>query len=152
MIKTVKITSFGYEHTGTKDENDTLLTAPLADITLDVRRMFPASDDADLDGLTGLDEMVYERVLTNAVARSLAVQTAIGAHMLMNDSDLAHLTIAIGSSGGHRRAVVIARQIVTTLAELNVDNVYALAIEHRDLGRPDPQISGQPPAHDDFTL
>ncbi|MFD4241846.1 hypothetical protein ACFWP3_09640 [Streptomyces sp. NPDC058525] len=135
MIKTIRIISFGYGHVGEKDENDTLLTVPEADITLDVRRMLPVSDDPELKGLTGLDEAVYERVLASAVARSLAVQTAVGTHMLMDDTELAHLTIAVGCFGGRRRAVVIARHIGTRLAELNIEDAYAIAIEHRDLAR-----------------
>ncbi|MEU9415979.1 RNase adapter RapZ [Streptomyces sp. NPDC048272] len=133
MTKTMKITSFGYERAGGKDGGGIVLAVPEADIVLDVRRILPSSDDPALRGLTGLDEAVYEQVLASSVARSVAVQIAVGAHMLLDDTDVPRLTIAVGCSGGRRRAVVIARHIGTRLAELNAGAAYELAVEHRDL-------------------
>ncbi|WP_327309846.1 RNase adapter RapZ (plasmid) [Streptomyces sp. NBC_01298] len=127
MPRIVTIISFGYMHAS---------AVPESDLALDVRRLVPAVEDPALDGLTGLDCLVQQRVLASPEARSLAVQTAVGTHMLMDDTDLAQLTIAIGSFGGCRRAVVIARHIATRLAELNIGGAYALVVEHRDLGRP----------------
>lgn len=151
MIKTISITSFGYEHADGRDEGGTVLGVPEADIVLDVRRLLTASDDPALRGLTGLDEAVYQQVLGSAVARSVAVQTALGAHMLLDDTDVPRLTIAVGCFGGRCRAVVIARHIGTKLAELKLADMYALAIEHRDVERPSPRSSGKPATEDGYT-
>ncbi|MEV6676332.1 RNase adapter RapZ [Streptomyces erythrochromogenes] len=132
MIKTIAITSFGYGPM--QEEGKPLLTVPQADITLDLRRILPAADDVELEGLTGLDGMVYERVLASTVTRGMAVQTAVGVHMLMEDTDVTHLTIAVGSSDGRRRAVVVARHIQTRLAQLSASDLYTVTVTHRDLG------------------
>lgn len=136
MSRAITIVSFGHMHTGSSVHHGTQLTVPQADIGLDVRRLVPALTNTALENLTGLDEPVQKLVLAGPEARSLAIQTALSAHALMDDNDLQQLTIAVGSTEGRHRSVVIARHIQTKLDELNIAGLYTLGVAHRDVHRP----------------
>ena len=133
----VRVVSFGYGHTGTPDSDGAPLEPPTADITLDLRRSLrnPHHDPAMRD-LSGLDDRVHDHVMATPGARLLAHNTALAAHVLMDEARPELLTVATGCVGGRHRAVSMARAVTCLLREYSRAGGYGVELVHRDVERP----------------
>ncbi|MBZ3909406.1 RapZ C-terminal domain-containing protein [Streptomyces acidiscabies] len=134
----LRVISFGFGHIGTLDETTGApLAPPQADITLDLRRVLrnPHHDPA-MRYLTGLDEVVYEHVRSTPGAESLAYNTALATHILMDQAHPAEFTVAAGCAGGRHRAVGMARMVHGALMEYSRAGAYRVELIHRDVHRP----------------
>ncbi|MBL0777342.1 hypothetical protein G6541_08275 [Streptomyces albidoflavus] len=133
----VRVTSFGYGHTGTRGGDGVPLEPPTADITLDLRRSLrnPHHDPA-MRHLTGLDDRVHDHVMATPGAQLLAHNTALAAHVLMAEARPELLTVATGCVGGRHRAVSMARTVAYLLGEYSRAGGYGVELVHRDVERP----------------
>ncbi|MFE7056029.1 hypothetical protein ACFVAO_12525 [Streptomyces californicus] len=116
---TIRIISFGYGHA----------EPPVADLVVDLRALLrnPFHDPA-LKTLTGLDQQVYDHVMTTPGAERLAVNTVATARGLAEDTG-ADVTIAWGCTGGRHRSVGLARASYELLRDVGDE----VTIEHRDV-------------------
>jgi hypothetical protein len=125
------IRSFGYLHRS--------LVPPTATFTVDVRRLLPAELPPDLRELTGHESPVRTQVLALPAARALIVHLALAAEGLLGAG--APVEIAIGSTHGRHRAVVLAMEIA---ARLRLTGHHATAC-HEHLTSPG--LPGRPSEH-----
>lgn len=121
---TVVVVSFGYLHG----------TAPKADITVDVRESLrdPHVNPAFRE-LTGLDEVVHERVMNTTGAKGLIHGLNIATQELNKVVDRP-LRIAIGCAGGRHRSVVLANELEYLLQ--TADHPIPVVVVHRHLRLP----------------
>jgi UPF0042 nucleotide-binding protein len=126
VLVAVTITSFGYRHA----------PAPLAEITLDVRRVLHDPHmDPQLRDLTGLDDEIREHVSGTPGALGLAGSTARQVADLVEDAGnptRTRIDVAIGCAGGRHRSVVLAEMIAVLLR----GDGLGVEVAHRDLNRP----------------
>jgi len=123
-VLTVAVSSFGFKYGLPLD----------ADIVMDVRFLPNPFYDPRLRMLTGQDEMVRSWVLSRPQAedfmeRWTSLLLALAPRYL--DEDKAHLSIAIGCTGGMHRSVVLAEE---TCRAMN-DAGYQATITHRDIDK-----------------
>jgi RNase adaptor protein for sRNA GlmZ degradation len=117
----IRIVSFGYGHGA----------PPAADITYDLRAVLhnPHHDPAMRD-LTGLDDVVYDHVMTTPGARQLAVNATRTARRLAADTGT-DLVIGWACTGGRHRSVALARRMQDLLQGMGIP----VTVEHRDVYR-----------------
>ncbi|WP_331725222.1 hypothetical protein OG215_41990 (plasmid) [Streptomyces globisporus] len=117
---TIRIISFGYGHG----------PAPAtADLIYDVRAVLhDPYYDPGLKEFTGLDQRVYDHVMTTPGAHRLMVNATVTARALVEDTGR-DVTIAWGCTGGRHRSVGLARASY----ELLRANGNAVTVEHRDV-------------------
>ncbi|MCI2423971.1 ATPase [Saccharopolyspora sp. K220] len=116
------VASFGYGHG----------PAPLADVTVDVRRRLrnPHHNPA-MRYLTGRDPVVREHVLATPGARGLIHHAVDTIHDLIRDTNGEPVVWAVGCVGGRHRSYVLAAEITAVLVDLGI----AAVVEHRDIDR-----------------
>ncbi len=126
----VNVLSFGYKYGLPID----------ADLVMDCRFIANPHWDPLLRPLTGLDELVSQRVLnTENVQDFLAKYQSLFETMAVGffQEGRKYLTLAIGCTGGKHRSVAIAEELTRLLnskAIVGEKRIEATAI-HRDLGR-----------------
>lgn len=123
-IFTIQVMSFGFKYGLPID----------ADVVMDVRFLPNPHYIAELRPLTGLDEPVYDYVMSQPEAKTFY-------HKLMDLLDFSipgykkegksSVTIAIGCTGGQHRSVAFAERIGREL----LSDSYNVKISHRDKGR-----------------
>ena len=123
-IFTIQVMSFGFKYGIPID----------ADVVMDVRFLPNPHYIAELRPLTGLDEPVYDYVMSQPEAKTFY-------HKLMDLLDLSipgykkegksSVTIAIGCTGGQHRSVAFAERIGREL----LSDSYNVKISHRDKDR-----------------
>ncbi len=123
---TVSFTSFGFKHGPLRD----------ADLIFDVRFLPNPHYVDDLRPLTGGDERVVEYMgrdgkLAEFYERLHALLDFLLPQYLLEGK--AHLTIAIGCTGGRHRSVVIAEHLANVYGERGD---YLVDVVHRDVERP----------------
>lgn len=126
----IRLISFGYRQ---KTSGGLHLFPPVADFTIDARRMFqnPITDPR-FKQLTGFDEEVMEHVVTTK-----GVLTVIRNHIeLVSQLHFAghNIRLAAGCSGGRHRSVAIIRRIEMGLHGCGVQPKHIDTV-HRDVGR-----------------
>ena len=121
---TVTVTSFGFKH-----------GIPLeADLVFDVRCLPNPFYIEELRKKTGLDKEVYDYVFT--FSQSHEIVSRLNAYLgftlpLYAEEGKTSLVVAVGCTGGHHRAVAVAR----TVAEFCRGQGYHVVEAHRDIGR-----------------
>ncbi|MFJ3221324.1 ATPase [Kitasatospora sp. NPDC086801] len=123
--ESVLITSFGYLHGD----------APMADITVDLRRHFKDPHvTPELRYLTAHDEEVREAVRSTPGIPQLvaAIAAAVLAYQAGPSASGYPVQVASGCAGGRHRAASFARDLQAALAVLGVTAV----VEDRDLDKP----------------
>lgn len=129
----IQVISFGYGH---RDEYGQLLLPPRADLTFDLRDRFrdPHADPV-LRGLTGLDQVVYDKVLgTPGVPVFVQRVDRLCVDLLDDDGWTTPLTVAFGCVGGRHRSVAIARALAESLENWLID--FEVDLQHRDVDKP----------------
>ncbi|ASR00797.1 RNase adapter RapZ [Streptomyces sp. 11-1-2] len=115
----IHIVSFGYGHS----------PAPTADLVFDLRALLRNPfHNPELKHHTGLDQEVYDHVMTTPGAERLAFNAVATARGLAEDTG-ADVTIAWGCTGGRHRSVGLARASYELLRDVG----DAVTIEHRDV-------------------
>ncbi|MER7050641.1 RNase adapter RapZ [Streptomyces jumonjinensis] len=115
----IHIVSFGYGHS----------PAPTADLVFDLRALLRNPfHNPELKHRTGLDQEVYDHVMTTPGAERLAFNAVATARGLAEDTG-ADVTIAWGCTGGRHRSVGLARASYELLREVGDETT----IEHRDV-------------------
>ncbi|MYW69087.1 NUDIX domain-containing protein [Streptomyces sp. SID8379] len=120
-LVTISIVSFGYGHG----------QPPTADLTYDLRALLrnPFHDEK-LKTLTGLDEAVYDHVMTTPGADRLAFNAVATARGLAEDTGT-DVTMAWGCTGGRHRSVALARLAHELLRGVGDE----VTVEHRDVDK-----------------
>ncbi|MEA2170597.1 MAG: RNase adapter protein RapZ [Solirubrobacteraceae bacterium] len=124
----VTLLSFGFKHGPARD----------ADLLFDVRFLPNPHYEADLKPLTGFDSRVVDYVgrdgrLEDFYARLLPLLEFLLPQYVAEGK--AHLSIAIGCTGGRHRSVAVAEAIAE---RLDVDDRFTLSVAHRDVERAGP--------------
>ncbi|MET9366068.1 RNase adapter RapZ [Streptomyces sp. NPDC006632] len=118
---TIRIVSFGYGHGPT----------PTADLVLDLRAVLSNPfHNPELKHRTGLDQEVYDHVMTTPGAERLAFNAVVTARGLAEDTGTG-ITIAWGCTGGRHRSVGLARASYELLRDIGEE----VTIEHRDVDK-----------------
>ena len=118
------VRSFGFKHGLPLD----------ADLVFDVRYLANPHWVDSLRPLTGLDADVRDHVFADGQAEALLghlvplLETLLPAY---RDEGKAHLTIAIGCTGGRHRSVAISEELAARLRANGND----ISVAHRDVGR-----------------
>jgi len=115
----IQVVTFGYLHGA----------APEASITVDLRgRLYNPFKDPASRELTGLDKVIYDRVLSTDGAMCLTSGLEQVVRVLaLSDKDV---TLAVGCAGGRHRSVTIGRKVVEYLDD------YEVTLVHRDVDKP----------------
>jgi len=121
----VTFSSFGHKHGPPRD----------ADLAFDVRFLPNPHYEADLRPLTGRDRRIVEFVardgaLDELYARLIPLLDYLLPQYLAEGK--AHLTVAIGCTGGRHRSVVIAEHLA---AHYRDRGEYAVEVAHRDIDK-----------------
>lgn len=122
----VSLTSFGHKHGLPRD----------ADIVLDMRFLPNPHWEAELRPLTGFDPQVVEYMSRNGKLGQFYEHLAPLLDFLVPEyiaEGKAHLSIAIGCTGGRHRSVAITEALAARLRERNDVEVE---VAHRDVGIP----------------
>jgi UPF0042 nucleotide-binding protein len=122
----VTIMTFGYKHGSPRD----------ADLTFDVRFLPNPHYEAELREQTGLDEDVVRYVeSSDGIGEFYARLIPLLDYLLpaYEHEGKAHLTIAIGCTGGRHRSVVIAEHLAR---EYESRGDFLVDIVHRDVDKP----------------
>lgn len=120
----VRIISFGYDHG----------PAPEADIVVDVRDLLDPDNHPDHRHANGLDREVHNLVHGNQGAAALVNKLDDTAFAAAQSAVDRPVTIAIGSTLGRHRSVVIAEHVAKYLWL----RLCSIEIEHRDIDKPHP--------------
>jgi UPF0042 nucleotide-binding protein len=121
----VTLMSFGFKHGPARD----------ADLLFDVRFLPNPHYEADLRELTGFDTRVIDYVgrdgrLEEFYGKLLPLLEYLLPQYVHEGK--AHLSIAIGCTGGRHRSVAIARAVAD---RLQVDERFSVTVAHRDVDR-----------------
>jgi UPF0042 nucleotide-binding protein len=122
----VTMMTFGFKHGSPRD----------ADLTLDVRFLPNPHYEAELREQTGLDADVVRYVeASDGIGEFYARLTPLLDYLLpaYEQEGKAHLTIAIGCTGGRHRSVVIAEHLAR---EYEARGDFLVDIVHRDVHKP----------------
>ena len=122
----VTFMTFGFKHGTPRD----------ADLTFDVRFLPNPHYEADLRELTGQDADVIHYVEnSDGIGEFYARLTPLLDYLLPNyeQEGKAHLTVAIGCTGGRHRSVVIAEHLAREYA---ARDEYMVEVVHRDVDKP----------------
>ena len=122
----VTFMTFGFKHGTPRD----------ADLTFDVRFLPNPHYEADLREQTGLDADVIHYVEnSDGIGEFYARLTPLLDYLLPNyeQEGKAHLTVAIGCTGGRHRSVVIAEHLAREYA---ARDDYMVEVVHRDVEKP----------------
>jgi UPF0042 nucleotide-binding protein len=122
----VTIMTFGFKHGSPRD----------ADLTFDVRFLPNPHYEAELREQTGLDADVIRYVeASDGIGEFYARLTPLLDYLLpaYEQEGKAHLTIAIGCTGGRHRSVVIAEHLAR---EYEARGDFLVDIVHRDVAKP----------------
>lgn len=119
-MATVEIVSFGFLHAA----------PPAADVTVDVRPFRDPHVSPELRHMTACDEPVRRAVLETPGIPQLVWDTAREVDHRAFSAPL--VTLAVGCSGGRHRAPTVAREVAARLIAAG----HAVAVRHRDLGKP----------------
>ena len=130
MVKALRINvlSFGYKYGIPVD----------ADLVLDCRFIPNPHWVAELRPKSGLDDAVYQHVLTSeGVSEFVKAYVDVVEKMIPGylREGKKYVTIAIGCTGGKHRSVSIAREIATQLNRAHEDYEVSAHATHRDVGR-----------------
>ncbi len=121
----VTFTSFGFKHGPARD----------ADLLFDVRFLANPHYEADLRPLTGFDRRIVDYVgrdgrLEELYARVLPLLEYLLPQYVAEGK--AHLTIAVGCTGGRHRSVAIVEELSARFA---ADERFVVAVRHRHVDR-----------------
>ena len=122
----VTFLTFGFKHGTPRD----------ADLTFDVRFLPNPHYEAELRDQTGLDPDVIRYVEnSDGIGEFYARLTPLLDYLLPNyeQEGKAHLTVAIGCTGGRHRSVVIAEHLAR---EYQAGGGYMVEVVHRDVDKP----------------
>ena len=122
----VTFLTFGFKHGSPRD----------ADLTFDVRFLPNPHYEAELREQTGLDADVIHYVEnSDGIGEFYARLTPLLDYLLPNyeQEGKAHLTVAIGCTGGRHRSVVIAEHLAREYA---ARGDYLVEVVHRDVDKP----------------
>ena len=122
----VTFLTFGFKHGTPRD----------ADLAFDVRFLPNPHYEAELREQTGLDPDVIHYVEnSDGIGEFYARLTPLLDYLLPNyeQEGKAHLTVAIGCTGGRHRSVVIAEHLAREYA---ARDDYMVEVVHRDVGKP----------------
>jgi RNase adapter protein RapZ len=122
----VTFMTFGFKHGTPRD----------ADLTFDVRFLPNPHYEAELREQTGMDPDVIHYVEnSNGIGEFYARLTPLLDYLLPNyeQEGKAHLTVAIGCTGGRHRSVVIAEHLAREYA---ARDDYMVEVVHRDVEKP----------------
>jgi len=118
--------TFGFKHGSPRD----------ADLTFDVRFLPNPHYEAELREQTGLDPDVIHYVEnSDGIGEFYARLTPLLDYLLPNyeQEGKAHLTVAIGCTGGRHRSVVIAEHLAREYA---ARDDFMVEVVHRDVDKP----------------
>lgn len=119
----VRVVSFGFLHA----------PPPAAHLTIDLRYHFRDPHvSPTLRYLTAADDAVREAVLSTPGITDLVEATARAVDAFAAGPGAGPVTVAAGCAGGRHRAAVF----VAALAQQLSDAGHAVAVDHRDLGKP----------------
>jgi RNase adapter protein RapZ len=122
----VTFLTFGFKHGTPRD----------ADLTFDVRFLPNPHYEADLREQTGMDpDVVHFVENSDGVGEFYARLTPLLDYLLPNyeQEGKAHLTVAIGCTGGRHRSVVVAEHLAREYA---ARDDYMVEVVHRDVEKP----------------
>jgi len=122
----VTFMTFGFKHGTPRD----------ADLTFDVRFLPNPHYEAELREQTGLDpDVVHYVENSDGIGEFYARLTPLLDYLLPNyeQEGKAHLTVAIGCTGGRHRSVVIAEHLAR---EYSARGDYLVEVVHRDVDKP----------------
>ncbi|MET0614235.1 MAG: RNase adapter RapZ [Thermoleophilaceae bacterium] len=122
----VTFLTFGFKHGTPRD----------ADLTFDVRFLPNPHYEAELRDQTGLDPEVIRYVEnSDGIGEFYARLSPLLDYLLPNyeQEGKAHLTVAIGCTGGRHRSVVIAEHLAR---EYQAGGGYMVEVVHRDVDKP----------------
>jgi RNase adapter protein RapZ len=122
----VTFLTFGFKHGTPRD----------ADLTFDVRFLPNPHYEADLREQTGMDpDVVHFVENSDGIGEFYARLTPLLDYLLPNyeQEGKAHLTVAIGCTGGRHRSVVVAEHLAREYA---ARDDYMVEVVHRDVEKP----------------
>jgi UPF0042 nucleotide-binding protein len=122
----VTFMTFGFKHGSPRD----------ADLTFDVRFLPNPHYEADLREQTGLDPEVVEYVeSSDGIGEFYERLRPLLDYLLpaYEQEGKAHLTVAIGCTGGRHRSVVVAEHLAR---EYEAGGDYLVEVVHRDVDKP----------------
>lgn len=130
-VPDLTITSFGYNH---RDQSGAFLLAPRADFTFDVSKRFRDPHiDPELRNLTGLDQAVYDKVMSTPGALDYVAEIGLFLVNLVDEQVIdCPITVAFGCVGGRHRSVAMTRMLAEEMDDYN----WSVQIEHRDVHKP----------------